>query len=138
MKDRIKTVLRVRELAERRALAKVAASEQQVRAAEAVVAERKQAYYARQQLGQPVGPVQLRALALQGIAAHDLVRDAISDRDLTIERRAELVRAWSLTSIQRKSVERLSEKRDLERVAIARSAADRALDEAVLLRRRAS
>jgi hypothetical protein len=138
MKDRIKTVLRIRALAERRALGKVAAAEKEVRAAEALVAERRQAYFARQHVGRPVSPLQLRALGLQGIAAHDLVQDAMGECDLTHERRAELVQAWSLTSIQRKSVERLAERRVIERVNTARTAAERALDEAVLLRRSAS
>lgn len=136
MSGRLAAVLRVRALAERAAIGALAHGERDLRRAEAAVAERRAAYRARPAPGGPLDPVALRALQLQGLGAHDLVRAAVEDRDAVALRRDDLERAWSLASVRRKSAERLAERRAAEAVAAARSAEQHALDELAVLRRR--
>lgn len=133
MKDRIATVLRVRTLAERRAAGALAGAEQQLRRADHLVAERRAAA-ATPPAAEVLRPVELRALELQRLARHELVEAALSDRESIESRRAELARAWTLASVHRRSAERLAERRHDIAVAAVRAAADRALDEAALLR----
>jgi hypothetical protein len=134
--SRFRSVLRVRELAERRALGEAAAAQRDVRSAAEARAARVEALAAAvQPAGRALTPLELRTLQLRGLAAHDLVVDAVSEVELAEERHAELVRAWSLASVQRRSVERLAERRRIEAAVAARQAADKALDEIVLLRR---
>lgn len=134
MRDRIASVLRIRHVAERLALGAVARAERELAEAQRRVDAAREAYDARQHPVQPVTPNQLRLLELQGLAQLEIVQDTAADRDLTAERRAELQQAWALASVQRKSTERLADRRAEERAVTARRAADRALDEVVVLR----
>jgi flagellar biosynthesis chaperone FliJ len=134
--SRLPTVLRLRELTERRALGAVAGGQRDVLAAKEELAARVQEIQALSSpAGRPLSALELRTLELRGLAHHDLVVDATSEVELAEDRQAELIRAWSHASAQRKSVERLTERRRVEAAHAARAAADRALDEAVLLRR---
>lgn len=133
MRHRLGTVLRLRGIAERQAAGALAGAQRDLRQAEELVAQRCAATAATPLAGAPLSPLQLRALELQRLAGHDLVQAAVSARDEADERRGELARAWSLASTRRRSVERLDERRSAEAAAAARAAADRALDEIVLL-----
>ncbi len=133
---RLAGVLRVRELAERRALGEAAAAQRVAGAARQRLDARRRELNELTPPKRALTPLELRSLALRGLAQHDLVRDAESDVQLSEERHEELVRAWSLAAVQRRSVERLDERRSIEAALAARRAADRALDEIVLLRRR--
>lgn len=133
MKGRIATVLRVRTLAERRAAGALANAECEVRQADQLLARRRADASVPPAVG-VLRPLQLRALELQRLARHELVEAALSDRDLSEAQRAELAHAWTLASVRRRSAERLDERRSVLAAAAARAAADRALDEAALLR----
>lgn len=137
MKDRIATVLRVRTLSERRAAGALAGAEQELRRADELVARRRADTLVPPAEG-VLRPLQLRALELQRLARHELVEAALSERELSEVQHGELARAWTLASIQRRSAERLSERRSEVMATMARTAADRALDEAALLRWEAS
>lgn len=135
MTSRVESVLRIRALAERLALGRLAQGREEARQADRLVAERRavaRSVVAPQPL---LSPVQLRALRLQGMAAHELVTGALTLHEQAEARVAELQRAWSAASADRKSVERLAERRDAEAAAAANTAAQRALDELALLRR---
>lgn len=133
---RLSSVLRIRTLAERRAMGQVAAARRDLAAARDRLALRVEAARPAVPTTRSLTPLQLRVLELQGLAHHDLVLDAISEVELGEDRCAELARAWSHASVQRKSVERLQEQRSAIAAVESRTAADRALDEAILLRRR--
>lgn len=134
--DRLHSVLRLRELAERTARGATAQGQRRVDVARERVAERVDAVRALVPPDRPLGAAELRVLQLQGLAQHDLVVAALADVDVAEHDLVELRRAWSLASVQRKSVERLVEQRRVEAAVEARKAADRALDEVVLLQRR--
>jgi hypothetical protein len=134
--SRLATVLRVRALQERRALGHVAGAERALHEARDLLAKRTASVAGLAPPHRSLTPLELRVLELQGLAQHDLVRDARGEVELADDRHQELVRAWSLASMRRKSVERLAETRAAETAVVARRAADRALDESVLLRRR--
>jgi hypothetical protein len=134
--SRLRTVRRLRELEERRAMGRVAGAERELAEARGTLADRVEGLAGMAPPARSLTPLELRVLELQGVAAHDLVRDAASDVELAEDRHAEVVRAWALASTRRKSVERLEETRAAEQAAEARRAADAALDEVVLLRRR--
>lgn len=135
MSNRIATVLRIRALTERLAIGALAKGQQEAARAEQLVAERRAAAQVRQPRT-TLTPLHLRALQLQGLAGHELVADAVVLRDQADGRVAQLQVERSQASMRRKSVERLAERRGAEAAIAARSAADRALDEAAVLRRR--
>lgn len=132
--SRLHTVRRLRELEERRALGAAAGAERSLSAARQVAADRVDALRTLTPPARPLDVMELRVLQLQGLAGHDLVLDAQADVDLAQDRHAELVRAWSMASVRRKSVERLEESRAAEAAVEARRASDQAMDETVLLR----
>lgn len=132
---RLGAVQRVREILERRALGDLARGEAEVDAAEQRLAERRRAYATRPSPPPSLSPLELRALQLQGLGAHELVEAASGDLEVAEHRRDELWQAWSHASIARKSVERLVERRGIEQAVAAEQAANRALDELILQRR---
>ena len=132
---RLGAVQRVREILERRALGDLARGEAEVDAAEQRLEERRQAYRSRPAPPPSLSPLQLRALQLQGLGAHELVEAATGDLDVAEHRRDELWQAWSHASIARKSVDRLVERRGVEEAVAAEQATNRALDELILQRR---
>jgi hypothetical protein len=132
---RLRSVLRIRELAERRALGERAEAEHGAEAARRRMAARLDELQALTPPHRALTPLELGVLRLQGLAQHDLVLAATAEAELAEEHLAEVRRAWSLASVQRKSVERLVEQHRVDAAIEARSAADRALDEVVLLRR---
>lgn len=139
MSSRIRTVERLRALAERLALGELARGQQEAGQAAQLVDERREMAAASATPPRGVLAVeQLRALHLQGLAVHDLVVDATAQHELAAERVQELQRAWSHACVQRKSVERLAEHRDAEAAAAALVAAQRSLDELAILRRERS
>lgn len=133
---RLRSVLRIREVAERRALGEAATAQRVAGAARARLEARTRELAELTPPVRALTSVELRSLQLRGLAQHDLVTDAAADVALAEERHEELLRAWALTAVQRRSVERLDERRRTEAALAARGAADRALDEVVLLRRR--
>lgn len=133
-RDRLSTVRRVRELLERQALGRLAAGKQRVAEAERHVDAAREAY----QRGRAVAatsPEELRAARLVGLGAHENVLTAAADLDVAVHRHGELEVEWSEASAQRKSAERLEERRALAAAAAAERAAWRALDELVAQRR---
>ncbi|MGM0818657.1 MAG: hypothetical protein ACQETV_04630 [Actinomycetota bacterium] len=132
---RLGAVQRVREILERRALGDLARGEAEVDAAEQRLEQRRRDYANRADPPPVLTPLELRALQLQGLGAHELVEAATGDLEVAEHRRGELWQAWSHASIARKSVERLAERRAVEQAAAAEQAANRALDELILQRR---
>lgn len=127
--ERLATVLRVRDLFERRAMGRLAAVQRQLAEAERRLHAREERYRER-----PVGPPhpsaeQLFAQRLLGMGAHDAVVAAAGDRDVVAHRREELAAALAEASIQRKSVERLAERRRHELAVATQRSDDLALDE---------
>lgn len=133
--DRLGAVSRVRKILERRALGELAEGRRALVDAEATVAEREAAHRQRPAGPPTVSALELRALQLQGLGSHELVEAATGARDVAEHRVEELWTAWSLASIQRKSVERLEERQAHEQATAAEQATARALDEMVLQRR---
>ncbi|QBI21238.1 hypothetical protein ER308_17785 [Egibacter rhizosphaerae] len=133
--SRLRTVERVRALLERRALARLVQEQSEVeRQAEA--RRRAEAIYRDRPLPPPeLTADRLRALQLQGLGAHELVRDALASEELAEQRRIEVARAWSYASTAHKSVERAAERKEEEAAQEAARAAARALDELALARR---
>lgn len=132
-RDRLATVRRVRELLERRALGRLAAGKQRVAEAGERVEAARDAYERGRAI--PVAsPEELRAARLIGLGAHEDVLTATADLDVAVHRHGELEVEWSQASAQRKSAERLEERRALAATAAAERAAWRALDELVAQR----
>lgn len=131
---RISSVLRVRRLFERRALGALAAGERRVAEAEAALERRREAYRTRPQPSAPLSPLQLRALQLAGIGACAAVEEADAAAGEAGAERDALRAAWSQASVQRKSAQRLEERRHAAAVAAAEAVRSRALEELVTLR----
>jgi flagellar biosynthesis chaperone FliJ len=134
-RDRLRVVLRLRELEERRAQAAAARAELARREAEEQVESRRAAYAARPVPLDRLSPLHLRALELQGVGALDELQNAhVYLDDVTAERdRADGDR--SVAAVRRKSVERLRDRRREATTRAAQVAAQRSLDELSLLMR---
>lgn len=133
--SRLRTVERVREILERRALGRYGRARAEAARRAEQREEAQRAYRARPAPPPTVSPAELHALQLQGQAAHEIVRDTLRTEELAKEREDELQRAWSMASIDRKSVERAADRRDEETSLRAARAAERSLDELAVARR---
>lgn len=133
-RSRLAAVLRLRAMAERRTRGQLAHAEREQRRAEEMLARRREAPLPESPEGL-LSPLQLRALALQGVRSHELLLHAAAEVERSREVRGQAHREWSEASRELKSTERLDERRTQQAVDHARTAAERALDELVLLRR---
>lgn len=134
MRSRLAAVLRLRTVHERRARGRLAEADREVARSRQAVERR------REQLPPPppkevLSPQQLHVLALQGVRSNELLEEAAAEHQRTIELRAEAEHEWSQRSVERKSVERLDERRRAEAAIEAAKAAERVLDELTILRR---
>jgi flagellar biosynthesis chaperone FliJ len=131
--NRLAAVLRLRTIQERRARGELARAEREQVLAEEMLERRRQA-------PPPIPPrdvltpLQLRALSLQGVASHELVLAAANGLDLARHARDTAHSQWSEASREQKATERLDERRRAQAAEHARVAAERALDELVVLR----
>lgn len=131
--DRLETVLRVRRIAQQRALAEVAAA---TRDLEHAVAARAAAMEVLDQHVSRAGDVGgLRAARLAGVALRHRADEALEQQSAAQSTRAGHVRAWQRTRSDERAVERLVERRREVAVAAALAADQARLDELALLRR---
>lgn len=133
-RHRLSAVLRLREVRERRARGALGAAEREL-AERARERERRAAELPPPPPQELLTPVQLRVLALQGVRAHELLEQAGEALQAAAEQREEVHRRWSETSRERKSAERLQERREAEAAVAARKAAERTLDDLAVMRR---
>lgn len=137
MAGRLSSVLRVRRVQERQALAAVARAEAEVRAAEEAVEEA-----ARQRLswavphGAGVDVMRLRASQLQALALHDAEAAAQAEVAAAGHRRERAREGWTASRQALRSVERLDAHRRAVVAAAAAARAQAAADELALMRRR--
>jgi flagellar export protein FliJ len=138
MKQRnpIATLLRLRQIRERQRAGGLAAQQRAEARAVDELAARRRAHEERIHPTAQITAAELRVLQLQGIRSLELVSEAAvaleHEHDLTLEAR----RMWEDANRELKTVERLDERRRTEMALEARRAADRALDEIVVTRRR--
>lgn len=128
------TLLRVRELLERRAEAEL--GQQQIATTRAGVErdEAAAAYTARPRPAGQLTPIMLRALQLSGVRSHELADAATAAYDEASRAREAARSSWAEASTRRRVAERLHERRQAEAELLAQAAAQRTLDELVALR----
>lgn len=144
-KDRLASLLRLREIREDQAKAEVArarraeqgarnhADEARVRSIEAL--QPLEGHMADEDAGGTLPPTMVRALQLAGWASAEQLELAEEEYERTVERRAEAQRKVRDAAIGRRSIEKLAKRRQADEVARRRDAADRAMDELYLLSR---
>lgn len=136
MAGRLASVLRVRRVQERQALAEVARAEAEVREAEA---RAEQATRTRLAWAVPHGvtldAVRLRTCQLEALALHDAEAAALAETVAASHRRDRAREGWTSARSALRSVERLDEHRQAVRAATAAAQAQAAADELALLRR---
>ncbi len=137
MAGRLGSVLRVRRVQERRAVAEVARAEAEVRDAEqqAEEAARRRLAWAVPS-GVPLDAVRLRACQLQALALHDDEAAALADVAAAGHRRERARARWTTARTALRSVERLDDHRRATEAAHAAARSQAAADELALLRRR--
>jgi len=133
-KNRLAAVLRLRALAERRARGELAHAERELQLAEEMLQRRHEAP-PPERPAEVLSTLQLHALALQGVRSHELLIEAAAEVERNRLVRQDVHEHWSEASKEHKSAERLDERRRAQMADHARMAAERALDELVLLRR---
>lgn len=137
MAGRLASVVRVRRVRERQAVAEVVRAEAEVRDA-----EREAEEAARQRLawafprGVPLDVVRLRGHQLQVLALHDGEAAALAELAAATHRRDRARERWTASRSALRSVERLADHRRAVAAAHAAASAQAAADEQVLLRRR--
>ena len=137
MAGRLGSVLRVRRVQERQAVAEVARAEAEVRRAEQEAEEA-----ARRRLawtvpsGVPLDAVRLRSCQLQVLALHDGEAAALAEVAAAGHRRDRAQQRWTAARTALRSVERLDEHRRAVDAAHAAARSQAAADELALLRRR--
>lgn len=141
-KDRLASLLRLKEIREDQAKAEVArANQAEKQAVDEVAQARQRATDAMDVLDHPDDegssmPVALvRALQIAGWASAEQLQLAEQEYERTVERRNESQRQLQQAAIGRRSIEKLAKRREAEAVAARRDAADRAMDELYLLSR---
>lgn len=134
-RDRLDTVARLRQIAEDKALAaSAAASRQEAAALEAVQdAANRLADHVVEGSGLPAA--QLLSLHLRGLAGVEQVEAATEEYHRTLEVRGEAHRRLRRARSERASVDKLVERRAVQRASQARVRSQRTLDELALLRR---
>lgn len=133
-KSRLQAVLRLRSLAERQARGRLAESERELAKAREMLERRREAPQPEAP-GDVLSPLQLRVLSMQGVRSHELLMAAADEAERNREARDDAKRNWSEATRELKSTERLEERRRTQVADAARLAAERALDEMVVLRR---
>lgn len=132
-RDRLQTVLHVRDLVEKRRLAEKAAAQREhdtaVAATRAAVAARAALLPVAGSTSDPGGLVvdRLVSLALQDAVVTAKIAEENAERTVAIAERRR-----TLAAIERRSVERLAERRELEADRAAAKVDERRLDEAGL------
>lgn len=133
-RNRLAAVLRLRALAERKARGELAHAERELQLAQEML--RRRVETPRPEMpAELLSPLQLRALAMQGLRSHELLQEAAAEAERNRKLRDEAQQHWSDASREHKSAERLDERRRTQIAEQARVAAERALDEMVVLRR---
>ncbi|HWH33276.1 MAG TPA: hypothetical protein VNU01_11460 [Egibacteraceae bacterium] len=133
-KSRLAAVLRLRSLAERKARGQLAHAEREAALAAEMLDRRREAPPPAVP-SEVLTPLQLRALSLQGVRSHELLQAAAAEAQRTQKTRDQAHDHWAHASKEHKSAERLDERRRSQIAEQARVAAERALDEMVVLRR---
>lgn len=133
-KERLHAVLRLRKIREQKARAAML-REQLARAqASRDVRERRDALSAIRQPVDDIRPSTLRSLQLRGLAANELLDQAVDQERDIITRLEESRRHWHRTVAERDATEELLARRSQAAAYLARVAADRALDHLVAAR----
>lgn len=136
MGGRLASVLRVRRVQERQALAAVARAEVEVREAEHAAREAARVRLAwALPRGAGLDPVRLRAVQLQALALHDAEAAALADVAAAGQRRERAREGWTSARSALRSVERLDDHRRAVVAATAAARAQAAADELALMRR---
>jgi hypothetical protein len=130
--DRLKVVLQVRELFERRRLAEHAAAERARRAAEERRVSAEDARAAAVPTPGSTGRDELQQQRLAGLALHEAV-DAASQHERLTQRQADAAQERRVeASKARRSAERLHERRSSDAALLASKVAQRQLDAVAL------
>lgn len=140
-RDRLASLLRLKEIREDQAKAEVARANRAIEDAARTVDEAKEQSIAAvlplegnaMMTTMPVALV--RTLQLAGWASVEELRLAEEEYERTVERRTESHRNLRDAAIGRRSIEKLAQRRQAEAVVRRRDAADRAMDEMYLLSR---
>lgn len=133
-KSRLHAVLRLRSLSERQARGRLAESERELAKARELLEHRRHAPLPEAP-AEILSPLQLRVLSIQGVRSHELLQEAAAEAERNRAARDDAQRRWSEATRELKSTERLDERRRSQVAEAARFAAERALDEMVVLRR---
>jgi flagellar biosynthesis chaperone FliJ len=133
-KSRLHTVLRLRSLAERQARGRLAERERELAKAREMLEHRRQVP-PPEAPADVLSPLQLRVLSMQGVRSHELLMEAAAEAERNRTARDEAQRHWSDATRELKSTERLEDRMRTQMADAARLAAERALDEMVVLRR---
>lgn len=131
----ISRLLRLREIREEQARAAFGAATQASEQARAHLAEAEVAYQDRPGMPGVLSPAALRGLWLQGVRSHELVAAAGEAYQASLVHAGEARSAWSSASSDLRSVEKLDQRRRADAEHLAQTAADRALDELVIILR---
>lgn len=133
--DRLGLVARLRKIQEDRARVDLVRAEAQVAAAKQAVADAEE-QQAEQipDAGHTLPPVQLLSLHLRGLASTELLGLAEDEYERTVVRRKEAHRRLQRANRERRSVEKLEQRRHADELAKFRTIAERSLDELMILR----
>ena len=129
-------LLRLREIREKTArieLARAQQSEQQAAEREAAARAAENDYIRPLDI---MRPGQLRAMQLMGVRLFEIREAAAADHDEAQRRLSARIDSWRRASVELEGAEALEEKRSRAAAAVARSAAERALDDLQIMQRR--
>lgn len=135
-RSRLEAVQRVRKIREDQARAEAARARLERERAAAEVDQRQTELeeVARLPLAaRSLPPLLLTALYLQGLASNDLLELATDEHERTVDRQRQATKRVKDAAIKRRSIERLANRREAEAIAASRAAAERAMDELMVL-----
>jgi flagellar biosynthesis chaperone FliJ len=128
----LRRLLRLREIREDQARTALAGASRAATAAADVATAATEQHLSRPGLPGTLSPSELRGLMLQGVRSHELMTAATEAYGRALDQAQAARRAWSATSSELRSAEKLDQRRRRESERMAQAAAERALDELVL------
>jgi len=135
-RNRVQSLLRLREIREERAQAQLArARAEEAMAKQTQLARREEAERAVMLPGSEMSVTLLRSLQLAGLATAENLELAKQEWERTVDRRNTASKRLQEATVGRRAMEKLAARREADVIAKRREAADRMLDELYLLSR---
>lgn len=134
----IATVLRLKEIAERRARARLGTAQAELTEAEETMAERRARLMRTLHEGGQLPPALLRALHLQGLATKEQIDLAAREVDAAMQRMLNERAEWQAAASDLDATQELERRQRRNHAVKARAASERALDEMMAARYRRS